>query len=76
MLFRSWWSSTIAFSWSGSKLATADLNGDGRADLIVYRDAGSGAGTNAYRFISSGSSFRSSLWRALPGLDFGSLQAF
>jgi Stage II sporulation protein/FG-GAP-like repeat len=73
---RTWWSSTTAFSWKGSKLAMADLNGDGRADVIVYRDAGSVGGTNAYRFISTGSSFRSSLWRSLPGLDFGSLQAF
>ena len=73
---RTWWSSPVPFSWAASQLAVADLNGDGRADVVVYRDAAPAAGTDAYRFLSTGSNFRESLWRAMPALDWGSLQAF
>ena len=65
-----------SFTWTGTKLATADLNKDGRADLVVYRDMGTGNGTDAYRFLSNGTSFHGTLWRALPGLDFRSLTVF
>ena len=71
-----WWTSGTPFSWSGSKLAVADLDRDGRADVVVYRDATPDAGSIAYRFMSTGSSFRGSLWRSLPGLDWASLEVF
>ena len=71
-----WWTTTSPLSWSHSKLAVADLNGDGRADVVAYTDAAPDAGTVAYRFLSTGSAFRSSVWRALPDLDWGTLEAF
>jgi hypothetical protein len=70
---RTWWSST-ALTWSSIRFATADANRDGRADLLVYRDAGD-AGTLVYRFISTGAEFRAALWRTLPLLSWSTLEA-
>jgi hypothetical protein len=69
-----WWSST-SMTWSAVRFATADVNRDGRADLLVYRNAGTDAGTLVYRLISTGVEFRAALWRTLPLLSWSTLEA-
>ncbi len=48
------------FGQAADKIAPADYDGDGRADVAVFRDVVSGAGTQAYFYItySSDNSFR------------------
>lgn len=45
------------FDWNRSKLAAADVNGDGRGDVVVLYDLRS-AGTRLYRFVSTGTTLR------------------
>jgi len=71
-----WWTSQTPFSWAASRLAVADLSGDGRADVVAYVDAGSGNGTTVDRFTSTGRSFRETGWTTLPTLDWGTIQVF
>ncbi|MHB8459292.1 MAG: FG-GAP-like repeat-containing protein [Candidatus Limnocylindrales bacterium] len=72
-----WWTSATPFSWTGTKLAAADLNGDGRADIVAYVDAATpGTGTIIDRFLSTGSAFAVSPWTTIPTLDWGALQAY
>ena len=62
-----WWFRTAsAYSWSSSKVATADVDRDGRADLLAFRDGGSLGGSVVDLFHSTGSSFALSRWRTLP----------
>ena len=62
-----WWFGTAsAYSWSSRKMATADVDGDGRADLLAFRDGGSLGGSVVDLFHSTGSSFALSRWRTLP----------
>jgi stage II sporulation SpoD-like protein/VCBS repeat protein len=70
-----WWSASKHFSWLETHLATADLNRDGRSDLVAYRRDATG-GTLVHRFLSSGSAFRMELWRSLPGLRWETLDVF
>jgi len=65
---QTWWSSA-SFTWSAIRLASADANRDGLADLLVYRNAGTDAGTLVYRFMSTGSEYRATLWRTMPLLS-------
>jgi hypothetical protein len=46
-----------SFNWNTSKLAAADVNGDGRGDVVVLYDLRAG-GTRLYRFVSTGSTLR------------------
>jgi len=70
----SMWTSA-SFQESASKIAAADLNGDGRGDLVVLYDAGS-AGTRLYEFISTGSSFRPGVRVLDPSLVWSDVQPF
>jgi hypothetical protein len=69
-----WWSST-SFSWTGNRLATADVNRDGRADLILYRNGGTDGGTLVYRLTSTGLAFHAALWRTLPDVSWSTIEA-
>ncbi len=51
------WQNANNFSWAASRLAAADLNGDGRGDLVVFYDLGSG-GTRIFQFLSTGSALQ------------------
>jgi hypothetical protein len=55
---RSLWSNAGSFRWSVSRIASADVNGDGRGDIVVLYNAGA-AGSKLYQFLSNGSSLRS-----------------
>ena len=68
------WSST-SFSTAASKMAAADVNGDGLGDVVVLYDAGS-AGTRLYRFISTGTAFVAGAPTLDPALDWGTVQPF
>ncbi len=68
------WSST-SFSAAASKMAAADVNGDGRGDVVVLYDAGS-AGTRLYRFISTGTAFVVGAPTLDPGLDWTTAEPF
>jgi hypothetical protein len=70
----SMWTSD-SFQESASKIAAADLNGDGRGDLLVLYDAGS-AGTRLYEFSSTGSSFRPGVSVLDPSLVWSEIQPF
>ena len=68
-----WWSSTT-FNWTGTRLATADVNRDGRADLILYRNGGTD-GTLVYRLTSTGLAFHAAWWRTLYDVSWRTLEA-
>ncbi len=68
------WTST-SFRASASKIAAADLNGDGRGDLVVLYDMG-GAGTRLYQFLSTGTAFRAGTRVLDPSLDWADIQPF
>jgi len=70
----SMWTSD-SFQESASKIAAADLNGDGRGDPVVLNDAGS-ARTRLYEFSSTGSSFRSGFSVLDPLLVWSEIQPF
>lgn len=67
-----WWTSW--FSWSGTRLATADVNRDGRGDLIVYRNGGA-TGTLVYRLTSTGLAFSGAWWRTLTAVSWSTIEA-
>jgi FG-GAP-like repeat len=69
-----WWSST-SFSWTGNRLTTADVNRDGRADLILYRNGGADGGTLVYRLTSTGLAFHAVLWRRLSEVPWSTIEA-
>ena len=68
------WSSA-SFRASASKIAAADLNGDGRGDLVVLYDVGSG-GTRLYQFLSTGTAFRAGARVLDPALDWANVTPF
>ncbi len=68
------WTST-AFRTSASKIAAADLNGDGRGDLVVLYNAGA-AGTRLYQFISTGTAFRATIRVLDPTLRWDTVEPF
>ncbi len=68
------WSSD-SFRASAAKIAAADLNGDGRADVVVLYDVGA-AGTRLFQFLSTGSSLRPGTRVLDPALDWNQLQPF
>jgi FG-GAP-like repeat/Stage II sporulation protein len=68
------WSSD-SFRASAAKIAAADVNGDGRADVVVLYDAGA-AGTRLFQFLSTGSSLRPGTRVLDPALDWNQLRPF
>ncbi len=71
---KSLWASD-AFRASAAKIAAADVNGDGRADVVVLYDAGA-AGTRLFQFLSTGSSLRPGTRVLDPALDWSQVQPF
>jgi Stage II sporulation protein len=64
---RRYFSDPLAIPFSGSRFSTADLSGDGRADLVALVDRGVDAaglplGTDAWTFISDGLAYTSRAW--------------
>jgi hypothetical protein len=55
---RTLWSNRTSFRLSSSRIASADVDGDGRGDIVVLYNAGA-AGSRLYRFLSTGNSLRS-----------------
>jgi hypothetical protein len=55
---RTLWTNTGSFRWASSRLASADVDGDGRGDIVVLYNAGN-AGSRLYRFLSTGTSLKS-----------------
>ncbi len=68
------WTST-AFRTSAAKIAAADLNGDGRGDLVVLYNAGD-AGTRLFQFISTGTAFRATIRVLDPMLRWTTAEPF
>jgi hypothetical protein len=52
------WQSSGSFRWSASQLVGADVDGDGRGDIVIMYNLGAG-GSRFFRFISNGSMLRS-----------------
>ncbi len=71
---QSLWSSD-SFRTTAAKIAAADVNGDGRADVVVLYDVGA-AGTRLFQFLSTGSSLRPGMRVLDPALDWNQLQPF
>ena len=65
------WTNATSFRWNVSRIAPADVNGDGRTDIVVLYNAGA-AGTRFYPFISTGTSLRPSSMTADPTLTWAS----
>jgi hypothetical protein len=66
---RTLWSNSGKFRWSASRIASADVNGDGRDDLVVLYNAGA-AGSRFYQFLSTGTSLRPAGSTIDPGLPW------
>jgi hypothetical protein len=68
---RRYFTEPLPLSFAGTRFSTADLTGDGRADLSALVDRGkdeSGLplGTDAWRFLSTGSSYTPLAWFTNP----------
>ena len=64
-----------AISFAGSRFSTADLTGDGRADLVALVDRGKDAsgvplGSDAWTFLSDGTSYAPRQWFTSPTLTW------
>ncbi|HET7676857.1 MAG TPA: FG-GAP-like repeat-containing protein [Candidatus Limnocylindrales bacterium] len=68
-----WSSATLA--WSRLKLGSADVNGDGRGDVLGYVDMGAN-GTRILAFIARGPDMTSSLWLAATPLPWATTQPY
>jgi hypothetical protein len=70
---RRYFSDALAISFDGSRFSTADLSGDGRADLVALVDrgrdeAGLALGVDAVRFFSDGTRYTIRDWFTSPTL--------
>ena len=64
------WSASRGYTWSAAKMAAADVNGDGRGDIVVLYNYGS-SGTRLYRYLSNGSALKTSTRSLDPTLPWG-----
>ncbi len=64
------WSASRGYTWSAAKMAAADVDGDGRGDIVVLYDFGS-SGTRLYRYLSNGGALKSSTRSLDPTLPWG-----
>ena len=72
---RRYFSDPLAIPFAGSRFSTADLSGDGRADLVALVDRGDDAtglplGLDAWRFISDGTAYEPGAWFTIETLDW------
>ncbi|MFJ6994506.1 FG-GAP-like repeat-containing protein [Streptomyces sp. NPDC003090] len=74
------WLASGGFTWSASKVASGDFNGDGKADVGVFYDRGLAAdgkyGSNLYTFTSTGTAFNapSLKWESTGSFRWGASQ--
>ncbi len=66
---RTLWTNRTSFRWSNSRVASADVNGDGRGDVVVLYNAGA-AGSKLFQFVSTGSVLKSAGSTTDPGLPW------
>ena len=76
-----WSAASPNFPWASSSAASADLNRDGRSDIVLFVDRGIDAdgaslGVDVERFTSTGTSFTLSFWRTDPGVTWSTLQPY
>jgi hypothetical protein len=64
------WSASRGYTWSAAKMAAADVNGDGRGDIVILYNYGS-SGTRLYRYLSNGSALKTSTRSLDPTLPWG-----
>jgi hypothetical protein len=64
------WSASRGYTWSAAKMAAADVNGDGRGDIVILYDFGA-SGTRLYRYLSNGGALKSSTRSLDPTLPWG-----
>ena len=65
------WSYQANFSWSNERIVPADIDGDGKSDLIVMHKSGTD-GVNLWWFQSTGTSFASPVLVLSPSFSYGS----
>jgi len=63
------WVNSRTFRWKASRFAAADVDADGRTDIVVLYNAGA-AGTKVFRFLSTGTRLRSAGATLDPGLTW------
>lgn len=75
---RTAWQNAITFWWARSKVGAADLDGDGRGDLLVFYDYSTypSGGTGLYAFLSRGATYKPALWLADSTLDWADADPF
>jgi len=76
-----WIAASPVLPWASSSAASADLNRDGRSDIVLFVDRGVDAdgaslGVDIQRFTSTGTSFTLSFWRTDPGVSWSTLQPY
>ncbi|WP_228980279.1 FG-GAP-like repeat-containing protein [Streptomyces sp. DH12] len=73
------WLAGSGFTWSASKVASGDFDGDGKADVSVFYDRGLSDGkwgSNLYTFISTGTAFNAPTlkWASTGGFRWSGSQ--
>jgi hypothetical protein len=69
-------STTTGFRLGVAKLTVADVNGDGRSDVVALYDAGAGQGTRVLPLVSTGTRLASLPGTLDPTLDWATVEPF